>query len=343
MWSLAGWLAASCIAVGCKSGGDDGVEGTTESAGEASAPSAPETPVDPRESPLFEPLPTSVEVNSAQAELGRRLYHDPHLSGDGTLSCASCHDIAEGGDDGLAVSVGIAGQQGPINAPTVLNSAYNVAQFWDGRAATLEEQAAGPVGNPIEMGADWEQVVAYLAQDPTYADAFANAYEDGVTQANATHAIAEFERSLITPNSRFDQYLRGDDEALTDEEKAGFQLFFEVGCATCHNGPALGGRSFQRMGAVNDYFADRGEVTEPDYGRFNATGDEADRFHFKVPILRNVELTAPYLHDASAETLEEAVLSMGHYQLGRDLTEAQVAQIVAFLRTLTGDIPDVAM
>ncbi|MCB9520189.1 MAG: c-type cytochrome [Myxococcales bacterium] len=323
--------AATSFATGCNKSAP-----ITEDAAPAPAP-------DPRTSGVFAPLPEHVEADAKKVALGRQLYHDTRLSGDGTLACASCHSIPDGGDDGAPTSTGIRGQLGPINSPTVLNSGFNFVQFWDGRAADLQAQAAGPVANPLEMGADWPTVVARVAADADYVAAFADAYPGGVSQESITDAIAEFERTLVTP-SRFDAWLRGDDSALTDAEKAGFALFNEVGCQACHNGVNMGGATYQKMGAVQDYFAARGTpLTDADNGRFNVTNNEADRHFFKVPTLRNVALTAPYFHDAHATTLPDAVRTMAQVQLGRTLEPAQVDSIVAFLGALTGEIPDVAL
>lgn len=309
--------------------------GGGEEAGTA-APTASTAPAAPAREPL-EPLPT-VQTDARKVVLGRRLYHDTQLSGDNTLSCASCHSLDLGGADARRTSIGIRGQVGPINSPTVLNSGLNFVQFWDGRAATLEEQAVGPVENPVEMGATFEQVIPRLNADATYREAFAAIYEDGITKANIADAIAEYERTLLTP-SRFDRYLKGDRGAITAEERRGYETFKEVGCTACHTGPNIGGSMYQKMGLVRDYFAVRGNVTTADFGRYNVTRDEADRFRFKVPTLRNVALTAPYLHDGSQQSLEDVVKVMGRFQLGRDLTDAQVRDIVAFLRSLTGEIP----
>ncbi len=311
-------------------------ESTEDSA--APTPAAEEGPTDHRASGLFAALPASADVDEARAVLGNRLYHDPALSGDGTLSCASCHDITAGGDDGNRTSVGINGQLGPINAPTTLNAGFHVAQFWDGRAADLQEQAAGPVANPIEMGADWDQVVAHLQTVPEYVAAFDALYDDGITVDNVTDAIATFEETLITP-SRFDAWLAGNDEALTADELHGLDRFVAVGCPTCHNGVVLVGSTFQKMGLVNDYFALRGgEQTDADLGRFNVTGNEADRHMFKVPTLRNVALTAPYFHDGSVSELSEAVRIMAHVQLGQELSDDDIAAITTFLEALTGEL-----
>jgi cytochrome c peroxidase len=311
---------------------------------EASAPAAEETAAVETEKPAAPtepilPLPDSADVDMDKVLLGRSLYFDTALSGDGTVSCATCHMLEHGGAEPRKTSIGIGGQIGPINSPTVLNSSYNFVQFWDGRAKDLQEQAAGPVENPSEMGAKWENVVKRLAKNEEYAAAFAKLYEDGITKDNATDAIAEYEKSLITP-SRFDAYLKGDDTAITDAEKQGYATFKEVGCTACHSGINVGGAMFQKLGLVKDYFKDRGtEITEADLGRFNVTKNEAEKHFFKVPTLRNVELTSPYLHDGSRATLEETVKVMGTYQLGRELTAAQVNSIVTFLKTLTGTLP----
>mgnify|MGYP001545132289 CR=1 FL=1 len=297
-----------------------------------------EKPAEPVE-PIL-PLPDEADVDMDKVLLGRTLYFDTALSGDGTISCATCHSLDHGGAEPRKTSIGINGHVGPINSPTVLNSSYNFVQFWDGRAADLQEQAAGPVANPGEMGAKWDDVVAKLSKDEKYKAEFAKVYDDGVTKANITDAIAEYEKSLITP-SRFDKYLRGDMTAITEAEKKGYETFKEVGCTACHSGINVGGAMFQKLGLVKDYFKDRGTpLTDADLGRFNATKKEQDKYFFKVPTLRNVELTAPYLHDGSRATLEETVKLMGTYQLGRDLTEAQVNGIVTFLKSLTGELPE---
>jgi cytochrome c peroxidase len=319
-----------------------GVAGACDSCAEREeepAAEAVEEPAEPSKEPI-EPLPEKVGFNEQKMALGRRLYFDPILSGDGTLSCASCHSMELGGADGRRTSEGIRGQLGPINSPTVLNSSLNLAQFWDGRAGDLIEQAKGPVANPIEMGADWEEVIERVKQDDYYAGRFDAIYDDGVTENNVAHAIAEYESSLITP-APFDDYLRGDEDAIDDEAKEGYALFKEVGCTSCHSGAGVGGTSFQKMGLVNDYFADRGgEITDADLGRYNVTKREEDKHKFKVPLLRNVELTAPYFHDGTRTSLADAIRDMGFYQLGRKLTDEQVAKIEAFLKTLTGEIPE---
>lgn len=321
-------LSLLVLTAACQRGGES-------PAGEATGAPAP---ADPRTSGLFAALTVPTNLDAEKVEMGARLYHDTNLSGDGTQSCSSCHNIAEGGDDGLVSSPGINGIPGPINSPTTVNSHLNFVQFWDGRAATLEEQAAGPVANPGEMGAVWADVVAYVAAEPWYAEKFAAEYPDGVTQANITHAIAEFERSLVTP-ARFDAWLQGDDNAMTAAELEGLALFQSTGCTSCHSGAGLGGSSYQRMGLIENYFEDRGNLTDADNGRFNVTQNEEDRHKFKVPILRNITLTAPYFHDGSHTDLGEAVRTMARYQLGKTLTDGEVTSIVAFLGTLEGEMP----
>ncbi len=283
------------------------------------------------------PLPTKAPPADAKAQLGERLFFDKRLSRDNSLSCASCHDYARGGADQLPVSLGIDGKAGPINAPTVFNAALNFVQFWDGRAATLEEQAAGPVHNPLEMGSSWTEVVPKLQADSSYRALFAQLYPGrGISGESIVDAIASFERTLITPNSRFDRFLRGDEQALNDLERTGYRRFLDYGCASCHQGVNIGGNLYQRFGVMRDYFAGR-RPTQADLGRFNVTGREEDRHVFKVPSLRNVAATPPYFHDASARTLEEAITVMGRYQLGRELPREDVAALAAFLRTLSGE------
>lgn len=307
---------------------------------------APRTSTAPPDKPLaahqiawdhqaLRPLAPSSVAPSEKALLGERLFFDPRLSRDNTVACVSCHDLNKGGTDRKKISQGIDGQMGPINAPSVFNASLNFVQFWDGRAGTLEEQAAGPVHNPLEMGSNWAEAIAKLNQDESYRSAFAKLYPGGISGEAITDAIAAFERTLLTPNSRFDRFLLGDSTALNALEKTGYQRFLALGCASCHQGVGIGGNMFQRFGIMADYFHGRPANTA-DLGRFNVTGREEDRHVFKVPGLRNVALTAPYFHDASAETLEEAVMIMGRYQLGRELSPDDLRAIVAFLRSLTG-------
>lgn len=288
----------------------------------------------------LQPLPRSLELDHEKVALGDALFHDVRLSKDNTLSCASCHALDKGGTDQERVSTGVGDAKGPINAPTVYNAVFNFRQFWDGRAADLQEQAGGPVTNPKEMGATWEGVVERLSADDAFVARFRATYPEGLSQETITDAIAEFEKSLVTTHNRFDAYLYGDDTALSADELAGLALFRENACANCHNGRNLGGLSYERMGRRADYFADRGHTTEVDLGRFNQTNAERDRFAFKVPTLRNVELTFPYFHDGTRQTLEMAVSDMARYQGYRDFSAKETAQVVAFLKTLTGEQRD---
>lgn len=285
------------------------------------------------------PIDLTTEVDQEKVALGFALFHDTRLSVDNTVSCASCHDLSTAGVDNHQYSHGVDDQVGGVNAPTVYNAVYNFVQFWDGRAKTLADQAAGPPLNPIEMAStSFDEIIAKLQADKPFAKAFTAVYPDGLTEANITDAIEEFERTLITPNSRFDKWLRGDNEAITADELAGYELFKKYDCATCHVGPNLGGQSYELMGLRRHYFADRGlELTVEDNGRFKETQLERDRHRFKVPGLRNVEHTWPYYHDGTRETLEDAVLDMGIYQSGVELTSLEVDQITSFLKTLTGE------
>jgi cytochrome c peroxidase len=291
--------------------------------------------------PLLEPIkPLPVEVNQdpARANIGRQLFQDVRLSANGHVSCSSCHDLAKGGVDGRIHSSGFSGKSTAVNTPTVLNATFNFKQFWNGRADSLEAQIDAVIQNPVEMGSKWAEVVVKVSQDAGYQKAFAGSYGDGVTKANIQNALATYERTLTTPNSRFDKYLRGDANAISNEEKTGYAKFKQYGCIACHQGMNVGGNMFQKFGVMGDYFAKRGSPTEADLGRFLVTGEDADKHVFKVPSLRNVALTAPYFHDGTAQTLDEAVDVMFKYQLGRVASKEDRAAIIAFLNTLTGDL-----
>ncbi len=283
-----------------------------------------------------QPIQAHKPKNPAMVELGKKLYFDPRLSMSGFISCNSCHNLSRGGTDNLQTSIGHNWQQGPINAPTVLNSSLSLAQFWDGRAPDLKAQAGGPIANPGEMAFTHELAVDVLNSIPAYKAEFKKVF--GKDKANidmVTDAIAAFEETLVTPDSRFDKWLKGDKKALTKQEKAGYDLFKNSGCTACHYGPALGGLSFQKMGLVKEY-----DTKNKSQGVAGLTGKDADRMKFKVPTLRNVEMTYPYFHDGAVWTLEEAVDIMGRLQLGRTYSKEEIAQIVAFLKTLTGKQPD---
>ncbi|MDP1606293.1 MAG: cytochrome-c peroxidase, partial [Rhodocyclaceae bacterium] len=260
----------------------------------------------------IQPIAPAKVTNPALVELGKKLFFDPRLSKSGFISCNSCHNLSRGGSDNIPTSIGDKWQQGPINAPTVLNSSLNVAQFWDGRAKDLQAQAGGPIANPGEMAFSHTLAIGMLESIPGYVASFKKAFgTDKIDIDKVTKAIAAFEETLVTPNSRFDKWLKGDKKAITKNELAGYTLFKESGCVACHNGPAVGGNSFQKMGVVEPY-----KATSPAEGRSAVTGKDADRFNFKVPTLRNVEMTYPYFHDGAANTLTEAVDTMGRLQLG---------------------------
>jgi len=282
------------------------------------------------------PLPAAPVLPADKVALGKRLFFDRRLSRDDTIACASCHRLDSGGSDRLLVSVGIEGRKGGINAPTVFNSSLNFVQFWDGRAASLEEQAAGPVHNPLEMDSNWAEVIAKLDRDDAYREAFGRLYKQGITGETIVDAIATFERTLLTPNAPVDRFLAGDQTALDPLERAGYQRFLDYGCASCHQGAGIGGNMFQRFGVMDDYLKERANRPS-DLGRFNVTGLDQDRNVFKVPSLRNVAVTPPYFHDGSASSLDEAVIVMGRYQLGRELSADDVKALTAFLRALTGE------
>lgn len=290
----------------------------------------------PLNEPL-KPLPPVPQQNPQRVELGRQLFNEPRLSVNNSVSCAGCHRLESGGADNKQFSIGFNGQPVAINTPSVLNASLNFRQFWNGRAATLEAQVHEVVQSPSEMGSNWEHVVQTLSADPTYHAAFASAYADGVTMGNVQNALASYERTLVSANSRFDQYLQGNTDILTLEEKYGYQRFKEYGCISCHQGVNIGGNMFQKFGVMGDYFQARGNPTETDLGRYLVTKDEEDRNVFKVPSLRNVAVTAPYFHDGSAKTLEDAVDVMFKYQLGRVPSNDDKALIILFLKTLTGE------
>ena len=285
------------------------------------------------------PIDTQVDVDMEKVALGFALFHDTRLSVDNTVSCATCHALETAGVDNHQYSHGVDDQLGGVNAPTVYNAVYNFVQFWDGRAKTLADQAAGPPLNPIEMASpSFDHIIAKLKADKAFVKDFTKVYPDGITEANITDAIEEFERTLITPNSRFDKWLRGDDSAITADELAGYELFKKYDCATCHVGPNLGGQSYELMGLRKHYFADRGmELTNEDNGRYKETQLERDRHRFKVPGLRNIEHTWPYYHDGTRHTLDEAIYDMGLYQTGVEMDASEVDKIEAFLLTLTGE------
>ena len=294
----------------------------------------------PKETPnvdadrLVQPIPDSIETDEAKVALGHDLYFDGRLSGDGSIQCHTCHQLDKGGVDRLDTSTGIDGKKGPINAPTVFNAAFNFVQFWDGRAADLADQAKGPPTNPVEMGShSWDDIVARFEMDEEFKKEFLKEYPQ-VTKETLTHAIGEYEKTLITPNSDFDRYLKGDKTALSEQQVRGYELFKQHKCDTCHTGVAMGRQSYEYMGLYGDYFKDRGTpLTDADEGRFAQTKDPFDMHRFKVPTLRNIALTAPYFHDASAKELKDAVSAMLKYQSNvKQPAQKDVEYITSFLK-----------
>jgi cytochrome c peroxidase len=295
------------------------------------------------------PAPADNPTTPEKVELGRLLYFDPRFSMTGTVSCNSCHNLMLGGDDNRPVSMGVHGKMGGRSAPTVWNAAFASSQFWDGRAATLEDQAKGPVANPVEMGMpDVENAMDRVRAIPGYKPYFVKAFggDNPLTVDNAAKAVAAFERTMITPNSPYDRFVKGDKSALSEQQQRGMQLFADTGCVSCHSGPAFNGPAMQAgtgffmkfpTFADNEYVK-KYELTR-DKGRFDVTHDKADMHLFKVPTLRNVALTAPYFHNGSVKTLDEAVRVMAKTQLNKDLDDAQVGDLVAFLDGLTGEFP----
>ena len=296
--------------------------------------------------PTKAPEPANNPTTAEKVELGRMLYHDPRLSSTGTVSCASCHNTMAGGEDNRAGSMGVNGQVGGRSAPTVWNAAFNEVQFWDGRAKSLEDQAAGPVTNPIEMGMkSWDDVVARLKTIEGYQQAFTKAFgKDSISKDNATKAIAAYERTLITPNSAYDKYVKGDKSALTEQQVRGMEKMAELGCTSCHSGPAFNGPgTFQKFPVNNSGFFEAKFDFKKDKGLAEVTKKEADEHMWKVPTLRNVALTAPYFHNGSVQSLEQAVQMMAKLQLNQDISDKDTADIVAFLNGLTGEFPKQTM
>ena len=304
--------------------------------------------------PKQPPVPDDNPITEAKVELGKMLYFDPRLSSDGTVSCNSCHNVMTNGTDNRPVSAGVKGQRGPRSAPTVFNAAFMSAQFWDGRAPSLEAQAKGPMTNPVEMGMpNHSAVVKRLKEIPGYSERFKQVFggDDPVTVDNAVKAIATYERTLITPNSPFDQYQRGDKQAMSKAAQRGMELVQDVGCTSCHNGPNFSGPLSLPQGQAflqkfptysNNEYVKKYHLME-DKGHFEATGKDSDKHMWKVPTWRNVALTAPYFHNGSVKTLDEAVRVMAKTQLNKDLSDQQVNDIVAFLESLTGTIPEQTM
>jgi cytochrome c peroxidase len=291
-----------------------------------------------RDEPL-RPLPAAPPVDQKRAAIGARLFGAAILSSDGSVSCATCHPLDRAGADGLMHSRGANAQETPLNTPTVYNATFNFRFNWNGAFSTLEDEFDAPITKT--MGTTWPEIERKLRRDPALNSAFKAAYADGVSTANVKDALARYIDTLVTPDSRFDQYLRGDPDALSARELRGYELFKTLGCVSCHQGANVGGNLFQRLGVMHDYWQDRiarggPAPTESDLGRYTTTSQASDRYVFRVPSLRNVALTPPYFHDGSVPTLELAVAKMSYLQLGRILDTEQISLLVEFLSTLTG-------
>jgi cytochrome c peroxidase len=285
----------------------------------------------------IEPLPVELDIDQAKAALGEQLFREPLLSSDGKVKCTDCHLESHALADDRSHSVVAGRPESPVNSPTMYNVRYLYKLGWAGRFDSLEAHNDALMTNPSVMASSWEGTAERLARKSGYAERFRAVFPDGLTPKNVRAALVEYERSLVTPNAPFDRYLRGDAAAISAAAKRGYALFKGYGCASCHQGKAVGGNMLQRVGVMRDYFADRGNVKPPDFGRYNVTKLARDRFVFRVPSLRNVALTAPYFHDGSAPTLTDAVTVMARYQLGRELEASDVSLITEFLRTLTGE------
>lgn len=288
-------------------------------------------------SELIVPIKPPQLTNKEKILLGKRLFFEPQLSQDNTVSCATCHNLEQGGDDNLQFSVGVNQKIGKLNSPTVFNAKHNFVQFWDGRAKDLKEQVAAPIHDPLEMNSNFEQIIQKLNRHESYVRAFKKVYNDTIKQEHIIDAIVAFENALVTPNARFDQFLKGNKTVLTQTEKKGFELFKEYGCIACHNGVNLGGNLFQKVGIFKPFSHKNNDYL----GRYNVTKDDNDKYFYKVPTLRNIELTAPYLHSGEIKTLPETIEFMLKYQVGIKPSQKEVHAIYAFLKTLTGEKPAV--
>lgn len=275
-------------------------------------------------------IPTKINYNLEKALLGKKLFNEKMLSIDSSISCATCHLLDQGGDDNLSVSIGVNGHKGTLNSPTVLNAVFNFRQFWDGRSKNLQDQAKKPIENPIEMAHNFTNLIKIL-NNTKYKNEFKKFYKNGITSDNIANAIAEYEKTLITPGSRFDKFLNGDLNAINEFEKDGYELFKNKGCIACHHGINIGGNLYNKFGVIID-------IDSKNLGRYNVTKDERDKYYFKVPTLRNIELTAPYFHDGRYNDLRKTVETMSLIQLGRPISKLEIDKIIAFLKTLTGKL-----
>lgn len=350
--ALVGIITFDALLPGAAAQGNAAAQNQTAGTPASGGAMSPEEVAELRElaNDLFDPIPSMVPevkgnpVTREKVDLGRMLWFDPRLSASGIVSCNSCHNLAAGGSDNIETSIGHGWQKGPRNSPTVLNSVFNVAQFWDGRAEDLRSQAKGPIQAAVEMAATPEHVVNVLESIPEYRERFKTAFpgeNDPVTFDNLAKALEAFEATLITPASRFDQFLEGNDAIMNDQEKRGLKLFIETGCAACHSGVNLGGQDYFPFGVVERPGSD---ILPPeDKGRFAVTQTASDEYVFRAVPLRNVELTAPYFHSGKVWSLEQSVAIMGVAQLGQELSAEETRDIAAFLRTLTGEQPRVEL
>ena len=284
----------------------------------------------------IQPIPQHVEFDKSKASLGKSLFFNPRLSTNNSISCASCHHLESGGDDNTKFGISLSAEQHIINTPSIFNAQFNFKQNWNGSAKTLGKQIENVIENHHEFNNSWEVIVSRLVDDASLRKNFNKTYKNGITKENIIDALVEFEKTLFTPNSRFDQYLRNEID-LSNEEKQGYALFKSLGCVSCHQGINVGGNIFQKFGVFYNYLAEQGNIEKADYGRYNITQRKFDKFVFKVPSLRNIAVTAPYLHNGSAKTLEDAIRIMGSTQLGRELNDDTVSMIKTFLNTLTGE------
>jgi len=295
-----------------------------------------------RAEPIF-PIPENVEVDDSKVKLGETLFFDTRLSKNNKVACASCHILDDGGDDNVAMGISISSEQNVINTPSIFNALYNFRQNWDGSAKTLHDQIEMVMKNSHEFDNNWSRVESTLALDKALKNEFSDIYKDGITKNNIIDALVEFEKTLITPNSRFDRYLRNENADLSENEIEGYLIFKKQGCISCHQGINIGGNLYQKFGVFYNYIAERGNLRKADYGRINKTNRQMDAYVFKVPSLRNVAVTAPYLHDGSAATIEEAISIMGKTQLGKTLTKKEISLIKDFLNTLTGEYKNIRL
>lgn len=285
------------------------------------------------------PLEAATQVSQPKVELGKELFNDARLSSNLSHACSTCHNLTMGGTDQQATFIGANHREGTLNTPTVFNVSYNFRQFWDGRANNLRDVIDDHILDKRIMNNQWSTVLQRLNENPKYNEKFNLLYSDGVNKTNIQDALETYLQSLVTVNAPFDLYLKGDKKAIGEEAIKGYELFNSLGCISCHQGPNIGGNLYEKMGIYKDYFNSKQKIAESDLGRFNVTNKDEDTLVFKVPSLRNIALTGPYLHDGSAKTLEEAIQIMAEHQIGKSLKPHEISYIVKFLETLTGDQP----